>query len=205
MTLTFYYAKNSAAYAPHILLEDVGAVYEAIKIDFAGGEQRSAPYLQINPKGRVPSLITDQGILTETPAILAYIAQTHPEQGMAPETAFEFAVAQAFNCYIASTVHVAHAHKHRGARWADHASAHAHMRAKVHQNMTDCAAVIETHYLQGPWVLGNRYSMCDPYLALVTRWLGDDGVDVGQFPKIAAHNQAMRERPSMQTILRLHA
>ena len=111
----------------------------------------------------------------------------------------------AFNCYIASTVHVAHAHKHRGARWADDASAHAHMRAKVHQNMTDCAAVIETHYLQGPWVLGNRYSMCDPYLALVTRWLGDDGVDVGQFPKIAAHNQAMRERPSMQTILRLHA
>ena len=205
MTLTFYYAKNSAAYAPHILLEDVGAVYEAIKIDFAGGEQRSAPYLQINPKGRVPSLITDQGILTETPAILAYIAQTHPEHGMAPETAFEFAVAQAFNCYIASTVHVAHAHKHRGARWADDASAHEHMRAKVHQNMTDCAAVIETHYLQGSWVLGNRYSMCDPYLALVTRWLGDDGVDVGQFPKIAAHNQAMRERPSMQTILRLHA
>ncbi|MDC0476950.1 glutathione S-transferase family protein [Alphaproteobacteria bacterium] len=205
MTLTFYYAKNSAAYAPHILLEDVGAEYEAIKIDFVGGEQRAAPYLKINPKGRVPSLITDQGILTETPAILAYIAQTHLEHAMAPETAFEFAVAQAFNCYIASTVHVVHAHKHRGARWADDASAHEHMRAKVHQNMTDCAAVIETHYLQGPWVLGNHYSMCDPYLALVTRWLSDDGVDVAQFPKIAAHNQAMRERPSMQTILRMHA
>jgi hypothetical protein len=40
---------------------------------------------------------------------------------------------------------------------------------------------------------------------LVTRWLGDDGVEVAQFPKIAAHNQAMRARPSMQTILRLHA
>ena len=85
---------------------------------------------------------------------------------MAPETPFEFATAQVFNCYIASTVHVAHAHKHRGARRADDETAHAHMRAKVHQNMTECAAIIETHYLQGPWVLGNRYSMCDPYM----RW-----------------------------------
>ena len=203
--LKFYYAKNSAAYAPHILLEDVGADYEAFKIDFARGEQRHDAYLSINPKGRVPSLSTNQGVLTETPAILAFIAQSYPKYGMAPESPFEFAVSQAFNCYIASTVHVAHAHKHRGARWADDETAHAHMRAKVYQNMTECAAMIETYYLRGPWVLGDRYSMCDPYMALVTRWLGDDGVEITQFPKITAHNQAMRERPSMQTVLRLHA
>ena len=100
--LRFYYAKNSAAYAPHILLEDVGADYEAVKIDFASGEQRQDAYLNINPKGRVPSLITDHGILTETPAILAFVAQSYPAHGMAPETPFEFATAQAFNCYIAS-------------------------------------------------------------------------------------------------------
>jgi glutathione S-transferase len=203
--LKFYYAKKSAAYAPHILLEDVAADYEAVQIDFLGGEQRSDAYLKINPKGRVPALVTEHGILTETPAILAYIAQTHPDHAMAPTTPFEFAAAQAFNCYIASTVHVAHAHKHRGARWADDATAHEHMRAKVAQNMAEYAQVIETHYLQGPWVLGENYSMCDPYLALITRWLGDDGVDVAQFPKIAAHDRAMRERPSMQTVLRLHA
>ena len=203
--LQFYYAKSSAAYAPHILLEDVGAKYKAIKIDFATAEQRSASYLAINPKGRVPALITDQGILTETPAMLAFIAQIYPQHNMAPQSPFEFAIAQAFNCYIASTVHVAHAHKHRGARWADDETAHAHMRAKVHQNMTECAATIETHYLRGPWVLGDHYSMCDPYLALVTRWLRDDGVQIEQFPKIAEHDQAMRDRPSMQTILRLHA
>ena len=202
--LKFYYAINSAAYAPHILLEDVGADYNAIKIDFASGEQRSNAYLDINPKGRVPSLITDQGTLTETPAILAFIAQSYPAHGTAPKTPFEFATAQAFNCYVASTVHVAHAHKHRGARWADDETAHTHMRAKVHENMTECAAIIETHYLRGPWVLGDRYSMCDPYLALVTRWLGDDGVEIAQFPRIAAHNRAMRDRPSMQTILRMH-
>ena len=70
--------------------------------------------------------------------------------------------------------------------------------------MTDCATVIETNYFKGPWVLGDHYSMCDPYLALVTRWLSDDGVDVSQFPKIAAHNLAMQQRSSMQKIMRLH-
>ena len=202
--LIFYFAKSSAAYAPHILLEDVGAKYEAIEIDFASAEQRSAAYLEINPKGRVPALITEQGILTETPAILAFIAQIYPQHNMAPQSPFEFAIAQSFNCYIASTVHVAHAHKHRGARWVDDETARVHMRAKVHQNMTECAAVIETNYLRGPWVLGDRYSMCDPYLALVTRWLSDDGIEVAQFPKITAHNHAMRARPSMQSVLRLH-
>ena len=203
--LVFYYAKNSAAYAPHILLEDVEADYKAVKIDFANGEQCSDEYLGINPKGRVPSLITEHGVLTETPAILAYIAQIYRKYRMAPENTFEFAVAQAFNCYIASTVHVAHAHKHHGARWADDLLAQDNMRAKVHQNMNDCAAIIETHYLRGPWVLGDRYSMCDPYLALVTRWLDDDGVDISQFPKIAAHNLSIRARPSMQNVIRFHA
>ena len=117
--LTFYYAKNSAAYAPHILLEDIGADYNAVRIDFMTGEQRSPAYLAVNPKGRLPSLVTEKGVLTETPAILVYLAQRFPEQDLAPSDPFEFAIAQAFNSYMASTVHVAHAHKHRGARWAD--------------------------------------------------------------------------------------
>ena len=202
--LKFYYAINSAAYAPHILLEDVGADYNAIKIDFASGEQRSDAYLDINPKGRVPHSSPIRYFNRNASYSCLYRSKLSAH-GMAPEAPFEFAIAQAFNCYIASTVHVAHAHKHRGSRWADDKAAHAHMRAKVHQNMSECAAIIERHYLKGPWVLGDRYSMCDPYMALVTRWLGDDGVEVRKFPKIAAHNQAMRERPSMQTILRLHA
>ena len=61
--LTFYYAKNSAAYAPHILLEDIGADYNAVRIDFMTSEQRSPAYLEVNPKGRVPSLVTEKGDL----------------------------------------------------------------------------------------------------------------------------------------------
>ena len=203
--LTFYYAKSSAAYAPHILLEDIGADYNAVRIDFMTGEQRSPAYLAVNPKGRLPSLVTEKGVLTETPAILVYLAQRFPEQDLAPSDPFEFAIAQAFNSYMASTVHVAHAHKHRGARWADDPAAHEAMSAKVKENMTEYAQMIESHYFKGPYVLGDKFSFCDPYMALVTRWFKDDEVDLDPFAKIRAHDALMRERPSMQRVLELHA
>jgi glutathione S-transferase len=203
--LIFYYAKSSAAYAPHILLEDIGVDYKAVRIDFTTNEQQSPAYLAINPKGRLPALVIEKGILTETPAILAYLAHQFPEHDLAPTDPFEFAIAQSINSYMASTVHVAHAHKHRGARWADDAAAHQSMRAKVKENMTECARMIETHYLNGPFVLGDKFSFCDPYMALVTRWFGDDGVDLTPFPKIRAHDALMRARPSMQRVLELHA
>ena len=203
--LRFYYAKNSAAYAPHILLEDIGVAYEAVEIDFKSGEQRSDAYLAINPKGRLPSLVTDEGILTETPAILLYLAQVFPEHKLIPNEPFELATAMAFNLYMASTVHVAHAHKHRGHRWADDPAAHESMRAKVLENMTECARMIETHYFKGPYVLGESYSICDPYLALVTRWLRDDGVDLNAFVLIGGHERLMLQRPSMQRVLELHS
>ena len=203
--LTFYYAKNSAAYAPHILLEDIGADYNAVRIDFMTGEQRSPAYLAINQKGRLPSLVTEKGVLTETPAILVYLAQRFPERDLVPSDPFQFAIAQAFNSYMASTVHVAHAHKHRGARWADEPAAHEAMRAKVKENMTEYAQMIEAHYFKGPFVLGDKFSFCDPYMALVTRWFKDDEVDLDPFAKIRAHDALMRERPSMQRVLELHA
>ena len=202
--LTLYYSRTSCAYAPHILLYDAGAVFDTVEIDFAKAEQSAPAFLAVNPKGRVPALATPDGILTETPAILLYIAQTHPDRNLAPTEPFALARAQAFNMFLASTVHVAHAHKHRGARWADDPAAHAAMTAKVAANMAMYADMIETHYFTGPFVLGEEYSICDPYLALITRWLGVDGVDLDDFPKLRAHDALMRTRPSMQAVLDLY-
>ena len=77
--LTFYYATDTCALASHIALKDAGADYRLHRIDFATTQQRSAAYLALNPKGRVPALVTPEGILTETPAILAYVAQAYPQ------------------------------------------------------------------------------------------------------------------------------
>jgi len=63
----------------------------------------------------------------------------------------------------------------------------------------------KTVYFVGPWVLGEQYSMCDPYLALVTRWLRPDGVLLDNFPKLKAHDVLMRTRSSMQSTLPIYA
>ncbi len=200
--LTLFYAPNTCSLASHIALEEAGAAFEARRLNFAEGDQRKADYLKINPKGRVPALITGHGILTETPAILAYIAQTYPGANLAPlDDPFKFAQIQAFNSYLCSTVHVAHAHRPRGSRWSDDPAAIESMKLKVPQNMGDCFGIIERGYFKGPWVMGESYTICDPYLFTIAGWLEGDGVDPAQFPKVLAHRARMAARPAVQKVL----
>ena len=177
---------------------------EPWQLDFTAGDQRKPDFLKINPKGRVPVLITDKGILTETVALLLLIAQTHPKAQLAPNDPFLLARLQAFNAYMASTVHVNHAHKFRGYRWSDDEAAHESMKKKVAQNMTDCAAIIENDYLEGPWVMGKQYTIADPYLYIIATWMPDDGVDMAKFPKISAHKAAMDQRPAVKKVMALY-
>jgi glutathione S-transferase len=203
--LKFYYGAGSCAMASHIALEEAGAAYDAVKLDLRAGDQRKPDYLAVNPKGRVPALVTDRGILTETPAILAFVAQTHPAARLAPfDDAFEFGRVQAFNSYLCSTVHVAHAHRMRAYRWADDPAAIAEMQRKVPQNVCECFDLIENEMFEGPWVMGERYSVCDPYLFTLAGWVEGDGVDPARFPKIQEHQRRMKQRPAVKTVLALH-
>lgn len=204
--LKFYFAPQTCALASHLALEEAGAVYEAIRVDFAKEEQRKPDYLKINPKGRVPALVTDRGILTETPAILFYIAQTHPAANLAPlNDAFELGRIQAFNSYLCSTVHVAHAHKPRGYRWADDEAAQAAMKRKVPENIAACFALIEDEMFAGPFVMGDNFTIADPYLFTIATWLEGDGVDPAQFPKVLAHRNRMAARPAFRRVLAAQA
>jgi len=199
--LTLYYAPETCALAVRIALEEAGAQYTLQRLDFAGAQQRSPQYLAINPKGRVPALVTEHGVLTEVPALLAYVAQRFPQAVLAPSDAFAHARMQAFNSYLAATVHVAHAHGRRAARWADAPEAIHAMQRKVSANMTECCTLIEQHELQGPWVLGAAYSVADGYLYTICRWLEGDGVDTTQFPKLQDHMQRMSARAAVQRAL----
>ncbi|MDM9626752.1 glutathione S-transferase N-terminal domain-containing protein [Rhizobium sp. S152] len=199
---TLYFGKGSCALASLIALEESGLSFNAHKLNLANGDQRTPDFLKINPKGRVPALVTRRGTLTETPAILAYVAAMAPEAGLAPlDDPFEFARLQAFNNYICSTVHVNHAHRPRGSRWADEPAALEAMKAKVPQTMTESFTLIEETMFEGPWVMGERYTVADPYLFVMTDWLPSDGVDPARFPKVAAHHARMLERPAVQRAL----
>jgi glutathione S-transferase len=177
-------------------------VFDLREVDFANAEQRGAAYRTVNPKGRVPALETEHGVLTETPAILAYVAQQYPDKALAPlDDAFQFARMQAFNSYLCATVHVAHAHSRRGERWADDPAAIAEMKRKAPEVMAACFRLMEDDMVAGPWVLGDAYSVADAYLFTVTQWLPAHRLDVAGYPKIQAHLQRMLERPAVEAAL----
>src|SRR5579859_4494278 len=200
--MKLYYATGTCALASHIALEEAGAEYSTVKISFATNEQRSPEYLAINPKGRVPTLVTDRGILTETPAMLAFIAQSFPKAKLAPiDDPFSFAEVQAFNSYLCSTVHVAHAHRMRGHRWVDDPGAIDAMKKKVPETVAACFELIESKMIRGPWVMGDTYTISDPYLFTLANWLEGDSVDPARFPKVKAHRDRMSERATVRKAL----
>ena len=193
--MTLYYAPHTCALASHIALEHAGADYQLRRVDFSRNGQRSPDYLRINPKGRVPALVTSRGILTETPALLIFIAQSFPAARLAPiDDAFALAQVQSFNSYLCSTAHVAHAHRMRGYRWADDPVAIEAMKKKVPQSVAECFDLIEHEMLQGPWVMGGNYTVCDMYLFTLAQWLEADGVDLRRIPKVADHRRRMSEK-----------
>ena len=200
--LKLFYSPNTCALASHIALEEAGAPYETVRLNFRDNDQRKPEYLKVNPKGRVPALVTDKGILTETPAILAFVAQSFPKANLAPvDDPFAFAQIQAFNSYLCSTVHVAHAHRMRGSRWADEPEALEAMKRKVPHSVGECFALIEKEMLAGPYVMGERYTISDPYLFTLTQWLEADGVDRKRFPKLDAHFARVGARPAVKKAL----
>lgn len=200
--MQFYFARGTCALASHIALEHAGAHYEAVRVDLSRNEQRSPDYMRINPKARVPALVTPQGVLTETPAILAYVAQRYPAARLAPlDDPWAFAQLQSFNSYLCSTVHVAHSHRMRGYRWADDPAAIEAMQKKVPQSVGECFELIEREMIQGPWVMGEQYTVCDMYLHTLSQWLEGDGVDVDRLPKVADHRRRMSQDPVVAKVL----
>ncbi|HYD57272.1 MAG TPA: glutathione S-transferase family protein [Burkholderiales bacterium] len=197
--LKLYFTPNTCALASHIALEFAGAEYELVRIDFKKEEQKSPEFLKVNPKARVPALVTEKGVLTETPAILAFIAQSYPEAKLAPvDDAFAFAEVQAFNSYLCSTVHVAHSHRMRGSRWADEPAAWEAMKRKVPESVGECFELIDRTMLKGPWVMGKDLGICDFYLFTLAQWLEADGVDLTRIPKVIEHRARVLALPQVK-------
>ena len=199
--LKLYYTPDTCALASHIALIEAGADYALERISFKREEQRKPEYLKINPKSRVPALVAEEGVLTETPAILVYIAQKFPAKNLAlMSEPFAFAEVQAFNSFLCSTMHIAHAHRMRGYRWVDAADTHAieAMKKKVPEAVAGCYELIEKNFFKGPFVMGERYTVCDPYLFTLAQWAEGDGVDISRFPRIREFRDRMAKRPSVQ-------
>lgn len=190
---------------PHIALEEAGAQYERVLIDFAQGDQLKSEYLKIDPKARVSALATDRRVLTEIPAILGHIAFTFPSARLAKiEDPFVFAEMQAFHMYIATTIHVTFRQISCPDYFADGEAAAQALRAKVPERSNEHFALIERQLADGrPWVHGDQYTASDPYLFVFASYLrrGDRG-SPGRFASIMAHRARVRARPAVERVLK---
>jgi glutathione S-transferase len=201
--MQLFYTPNTISMAVAIALQEADITHELTLIDFAKGEQLSADYLGKNPKGRVPTLIVEGQPLTETGALLEFIATLAPKKTLVPTDPLQAVKMRSVMFYLASTMHVNHAHRVRGIRWANDQSSIDDMAAKAPETMAISAKYIEEECLTGPFILGDAFSIADIYLFNICTWLVGDSVVVSNYPKITAHMTLMEARASVQKIREL--
>lgn len=202
--LKLFYAPNACSLASHVALAEAGAEFEPVRLDLKAGDQRKPDYLAVNPRGRVPALVTPRGTLVENVVILGWVAQTYPDAHLKPDgDFFAFSEMQSFNLYLAATIHVTFAHRFRSYRYADSESAMADMQAKVPSTLAEQWKLIEERLSDGrPWVCGPNYTVADCYLYIFARWLERDGVGGSvRMPLTRAHRARMQERAAVKKVL----
>ncbi len=183
--MKLYFSNGSCSLTAHIALEEVGAKYEPHRLNLREGEQKRPEYLAINPKAKVPALVVDEGVVTEVPAVLSYIADTHPQAGLlAPPGDFARAKAQEWMAWCASTVH-----RNFSPLFRD--PSNAEQRKLVQSDLDQYEA-----WLKGPYVLGERFSAADCYTPVFTLWALKLGLTLG--PKTRAAAKQMLARPAVQ-------
>lgn len=191
--LTLHHNPFAISAVAAIVLEELELEYTPVLVDFRETAQQAPAYLALNPKGRVPTLETPDGVLTETGAILEYLATTHGPQ-LVPDDTFQAARMRETMYYLAATLHVNYAHALRGARWADAEASWADMAAKAPHTMAASLAYLEGHLDFAPFAIGASLTLADPWLFVLTGFATRLHIDLAQFPNLSAHQVLMNDR-----------
>jgi glutathione S-transferase len=201
--LRLYYSPGACSLASHLALEEAGAEFEAVRIDFGKAEQRSPAYLAINDKGRVPALADGDWVLTENPAILRFIAERFPRAGLWPAEPHAAGRCAEWLAWFASTVHVAYAHVRRAERYATTDDAKAEVVERGRETCDDLWQMIEVKLSHGGWAAGDALSVADLYALVFWNWGGGQvlGYDMPRrFPHWTAHARRLAERPPVRRV-----
>jgi glutathione S-transferase len=183
--MKLYYSNGSCSLSTHIALEESGAKFEAQRLNLREGEQKRPEYLAINPKGRVPALVVDGGVVTEVPAVLSYIADTHPQAKLLPQPGMlARAKAQEWMAWCASTVH-----RDFSPLFRDKDNVEQRKLVQGHLDQYE-------QWLKGTYVLGEEFSVADCYTPVFTLWALRFGLTLG--PKTRASAKAILARPGAQ-------
>lgn len=197
-----YYSPGACSMAVHITLEEVGAEFELTRVLVPAGETTQAPYLAVNPKGRVPALTFDGERLTEVPAVLSYLALAHADAGLLPADPLAHARTLEWMAWLASEVHPAFGQIWRPGRSVAAAELHADVQSRGRENVADRFADIETRLANGDqFAVGGGYTIADPYLFVFFQWGRMERFDMTRYPLFSAHAARVAGRPATQRVL----
>ncbi|MFI4967488.1 MAG: glutathione S-transferase family protein [Gammaproteobacteria bacterium] len=202
--LKLYYSAGACSLAPHILLEESGLPYSVELTAIAEGKTRTSEYLAINPKGRVPALVTEEGeVLTEVPAISWYIADSTSSIRLLPQG--RLAAARCFEWFnwLSGTLHtMAFSQFWRTQRFVADEKFFPPIKEKGMENILENFAYIESRLAGRNWAVGNAYTAVDAYLLVFFRWGNRIGIDMrGGYPQWTAHAERVLQRPAVQRVL----
>ncbi len=202
MTLRFFYSPAACSLAPHIVLEETGAAYEPVRVTLAEGQQYSDDYRRINPRCKVPALqLGDGQVLTETHAIMAYLADTHPDKGLIPTDPLGRARAHEWMNHLAGGVHPHFTRFFRPERFVTEGADPAPVREAGLAAFRSALGEVEGRLPEDGFALG-AYSVVDAHLTVFLRWGGRAGFDLEtEFPRYLALVRRVQQRPATQRAL----
>lgn len=200
MPMLFYYAPGACSMASHIVLEEVGAAFTPMLVDFDKKEQHSAEYAKINPRKRVATLIVDGRTMTEEIALLVYLARRFQEPRLLPDEPWALGECLSFMSFIASFVHVAVGHIARPERYSYEADVFESLIRKGKDDFWAQLQEIDTFLKGKQWAMGDDYTVCDPYLLVVYRWGLKLKMPIGTLAELGRFNRQMLERPAVQRV-----
>jgi glutathione S-transferase len=199
--LTLYYSPGACSLAPHIALEEAGATYALQLVSIPKREQQDPEYLNVNPRGKIPALRTDDGVLTENVAILTYIVRTFPQARLLPEEPIGMARCISHMAWLSNTVHPAFTHIVRPGRFATDESAQENVKATGRENAWKLLQELDRLLGGQQWVLGSRYSVADPYSLVIYGWGKLNRMPVEELKSYTAFKGRMLQRPAARRVL----
>jgi glutathione S-transferase len=191
-----YYSPRACSFAVHIVLEEIGAPFEARCASIPRHEHETPEFTKLNPLQRVPVLETEHGVLTEAAAILQYLARTHPEAGLLPADP-ELMRAQEWLNFLASNVHPAFAPVFHPRRFVQDSTSMTNLAAGARALTHQLLVLVAKRFGDGPWALGEKFSLVDPYLLVFLLWGRRLGIPQEGLETLDPFIERMLARPSV--------
>lgn len=199
--MKLYYSPGACSLGIHVLMEEIGKPYEAVKVDIKAGETSKPPFTALNPKGKVPTLQRDDGsIVTEYPVIAHWLAMTNPDAGLLPQgEEAELRAAEAMD-YCVATIHMqGFSRLFRPANFSPDEAGHEAVKARGREIMEKGYAIMDKQLGGKEWI-ASSYTMADSALFYVEYW-GAKRMGMQLPPNLAAHLGRMLARPAVQRML----